>query len=340
VKCGDCISLSFPGSDRRHQIIIDAGYSGTYHKTLGPYLKHLKASGDQIDLFVVTHIDNDHIGGMKPFVKEFGRDEFVQSFWFNWSQYSFSIEESSSRQISVSQGMELRDYLIKERRMQSKNIESGCEYSVGDAKLIVLSPDKDSMKKLQKKWDKVEKIKLEEKRTISAPTFDYHLSIEKLLENPFEEDSTVENGSSIAFIFQCSDFKMLCLADAHPSVICRSLQHLGYSADEPLPVDYVKVSHHGSKANTSPELLHLIDCSNFIISADALNQHKLPNKEALARIAQDHRSKYTDKLLKFWFNYENENTRKIFSEGEMERFGIECIFPSKGNNFLRIEHML
>ena len=44
---------------------------------------------------------------------------------------------------------------------------------------------------------------------------------------------------------------------------------------QPLKIDYVKVSHHGSKANTNDELLSLLDCNNFIISANG-RHHGLP----------------------------------------------------------------
>ena len=58
--------------------------------------------------------------------------------------------------------------------------------------------------------------------------------------------------------------KILLLADSHPSVIVASLRALYYSETQKLTVDYMKVSHHGSRYNTSPELLSLINCRQFI----------------------------------------------------------------------------
>ena len=59
--------------------------------------------------------------------------------------------------------------------------------------------------------------------------------------------------------------KILLLADSHPSVIVASLRALYYSETQKLTVDYMKVSHHGSRYNTSPELLSLINCRNLFL---------------------------------------------------------------------------
>jgi hypothetical protein len=52
---------------------------------------------------------------------------------------------------------------------------------------------------------------------------------------------------------------------------------------KPLEVDLVKVSHHGSKGNTSPELLSMISSKRFVISTNGAI-HSLPDKQCLARI--------------------------------------------------------
>lgn len=69
-----------------------------------------------------------------------------------------------------------------------------------------------------------------------------------------------------------------------------------YSTDNPLSVDYVKLSHHGSQHNTSPEFLKLIECQNYIISTNG-SGHGHPDKRTLARIADRHPHST------IWFNY-------------------------------------
>jgi hypothetical protein len=72
-------------------------------------------------------------------------------------------------------------------------------------------------------------------------------------------------------------------ADAHPGAIETSLRSLGASEASRYKLDCFKVSHHGSKANTSPELLKIIDCTCFAFSTDG-SRHGHPDPEAIARI--------------------------------------------------------
>ena len=83
---GDCIYLEFPDPDFR--ILIDGGYAKTYHKYLKKFLLNLAAEGKRLNLIVVTHIDNDHINGIKSLLQENGNAKDPQiigidEIWFN-----------------------------------------------------------------------------------------------------------------------------------------------------------------------------------------------------------------------------------------------------------------
>ncbi|MTV91723.1 hypothetical protein, partial [Streptococcus pneumoniae] len=70
------------------------------------------------------------------------------------------------------------------------------------------------------------------------------------------------NGSSIAFIFEYEEKKILFGADAFPTVLLESLERL--SPDGNVSFDAVKVPHHGSKGNLNHSLLEKINCSNYL----------------------------------------------------------------------------
>ena len=83
---GDCIYLEFPDSDFR--MLIDGGYAKTYQKYLKKFLLNLAAEGKRLNLIVVTHIDNDHINGIKSLLQENGNAKNPQiigidEIWFN-----------------------------------------------------------------------------------------------------------------------------------------------------------------------------------------------------------------------------------------------------------------
>ncbi len=83
---GDCILLDFIKEDYR--ILIDGGYAETYRKYLNKYLTELKTQGKKINLLIITHIDNDHIGGIQAFLEENGFAKNpsvigVDEVWYN-----------------------------------------------------------------------------------------------------------------------------------------------------------------------------------------------------------------------------------------------------------------
>lgn len=137
----------------------------------------------------------------------------------------------------------------------------------------------------------------------SKPISIEDLDIEQLSNKYFIEDNRYPNGSSIAFILCYKDKKVLFLGDSHPTVIEESLREL-YPDLENIWFDVIKVSHHGSKGNTSPSLLKLIDSDQYFISTNSkLFTH--PDTEVLARII----NRPTEKTRHLYFNYEHDAYR-------------------------------
>ena len=83
---GDCILITIPQEDVR--VLIDGGTSDTYTSCLRERLLQIKEEGKSIDLLVVTHVDNDHIGGIIELLKEngsFAESKIIkiQNIWHN-----------------------------------------------------------------------------------------------------------------------------------------------------------------------------------------------------------------------------------------------------------------
>lgn len=82
---GDCFLISV---DNNYHILVDGGTPYTYTHYLKARLIKLAKEKKAIDLLIVTHIDNDHIGGIIPFIKENGRAFSpqiipVREVWYN-----------------------------------------------------------------------------------------------------------------------------------------------------------------------------------------------------------------------------------------------------------------
>lgn len=329
VFCGDCISIVYTDEEANSKsIIIDAGYAQTYHRTLKQEIVKMK----EIDLFVITHMDDDHIGGMASLINEYPTLP-IKKFWFNYCPIDSDISTQMTNKISVGQALKLRNYLSKNSTILP-TILQGFECRIGLANLKVLSPNEKSYEKYVKLFptDETEKEFLSK---ISARENDYSAAVESFRDVPFIEDSSIPNGGSIAFLFQLFDFKMLFLADAHPSVIVEGLTNLGFSKENKISVDYVKLSHHGSSFNINEALIEMIDCKNYIISTDG-SKHQLPNKKTLSKILLSQ----TINDINFIFNYDNQITRNIFTLKEQNQFGFELTYPSDGKNYYSIKQSL
>lgn len=183
---GDCIYLEFPDSDFR--MLIDGGYAKTYQKYLKKFLLKLAAEGKRLNLIVVTHIDDDHISGIRALLKENGDSRNpkiieIDEIWFN------SLNQCITSR-NAEQGMSFAVKIIL-KSMCSTDIDFECEYKkqnisytngknlaeliqaggyrwnasvvnnlvskgqivqFGDLKITILNPGIETLTKMGKKW--------------------------------------------------------------------------------------------------------------------------------------------------------------------------------------------
>jgi beta-lactamase superfamily II metal-dependent hydrolase len=297
---GDCVLVTHEGPDGVFNILIDGGNGATfkygprgrYAGALRLMLDELKSKGQQIDLAILTHIDDDHIDGLlRAFEAPGYLCDMVKSIWFNSSRLitnHFNTPEISenniylrndSPQTSVKQGDDLEALLSKIGCERQPVVMVGQPLVKGPFTFTILSPDKAKLQKLLHKWPT-----LRDSGQTSGHSTDYSLSLDEIwAKDSFEADPSDYNGSSIAFILEADNKVMMFLGDSHDEIIVRSLRSLGFSESNKLELDLVKISHHGSQYNTSPEFLSLVNSSRYVISTDG-SRHGLPNKRTIARI--------------------------------------------------------
>ncbi|HTF96289.1 MAG TPA: MBL fold metallo-hydrolase [Cellvibrio sp.] len=299
---GDAIFISVKLGLKTTRILIDGGPPYTFKPRengrrsdgdLKRLLDELRSAQVKIDLVILTHVDDDHIGGLiKAFEAPGGLGDIADKVIFNsgrliheYFDASFEPEKdikgnfNQSQNTSISQGNTLEEYLTHLGIWHRKIVKQGCVYNINDCVFTFLGPDENDLKKLLAKWEKDQG-----RQFTSAPNGDWAKTYEELLRNDaFEEDDSKTNGSSISFILQCGALKFLFLGDAHPSTVISGLSSLEYTEENPLRVELFKVAHHGSKGNTSVELLKLVSTSMYVISTDG-SRHGLPDKVTLARI--------------------------------------------------------
>lgn len=152
-------------------------------------------------------------------------------------------------------------------------------------------------------------------------------SVEEIAKKAFEPDKAVVNGSSIAFILEFRGKRLLFLGDCHPEVVESNLKKiLRKTNQEKMWFDVVKVSHHGSKHNTSVSLLELINSKKYLFSTNGRGKNfSHPDIETIYRIIT------TDNTLnkELIFNYKPFMILNKFNDASlMEEFSYSIQYTN------------
>jgi beta-lactamase superfamily II metal-dependent hydrolase len=170
----------------------------------------------------------------------------------------------------------LKQFWISELKKFDLKFSGSNNKNYDDAFEMLLSWEKESVSKQQKPIN--------------------NATVESLSAKPPTTDKTVTNGSSIAFVLEANERKLLLLGDAHPDIIMSSLNK--YASGAKIVFDIIKVSHHGSYSNISNDLLQIMDSPVYVFSSNG-GKHDHPDKETIACII----NRNTNFKRKLFFNY-------------------------------------
>ena len=304
ARHGDCLWIEYGTGNTINRILIDGGPVSTF-KFIKQRIDNMPEGNKVFELVVLTHVDADHIEGLVRLFVDKPLPFTVKKVWFNgWRQM-----KKAHGLLGALQG-EFLSALLVHRVPRAWDPEDGpwvvqskgklpSDTIADGMKLTLLSPNVKSLDKMAKAWEKAVnksgikpgdleaawKALAKKKQFVpkqgllgAAPNLD------KLLESQFLKDDKTPNGSSIAFLAEFAQKSVLFLGDAHPNVIYESLKKLcAERGVKQLTVDAVKVAHHGSKHNTSKDMLGLIRSPIYMISTNG-DQFEHPDPECIALI--------------------------------------------------------
>lgn len=302
---GDCIFVTISYDGKEFIIMIDGGISLTYsHRgrlgrkedgVLKSKLKQLKEDDRKIDLLIITHVDDDHIGGvLKWFEDQLPSADFVQQIWMN---DDIEVHICKALNNTSAQAASLKTLLKKNNVPFENKIIKGKKILFDWGWMLALAPLVTHHNRMARNiGDELN----------NATNDRYDVNIKTLLEEPYNcGNCSPENEASMAFLLQTKNGEnCLLLGDADIDTIMDSLKNTDGIASR-LKCKWVKLSHHGSKNNFKPELLEMIDAENYIISTNGL-RFGHPDKEVIAYLV--------DKTnAKLWFNYP-ERAKQLFTD--------------------------
>ncbi len=394
---GDALHISYGCGKGRHHLWIDGGLVKSYRESWRRRMRQFAAKGEEIALLVVSHIDADHINGVRAFVEENQRQDEdedsvpIREVWFNQYRHirPYGSQERAEDDVlrvflQLSKREDFVDYIshraarfvplasrlarasaeemvpkgVSEGRTLARLLDGGYPSNArfagsavvregkppvvdlpGGARVWVLSPNGEGLARLFEVWETylkgrdleemlavrgagpmtageslvpgfVQNLMLWDREPFEVPLKgreeDLTRPIDGLARRGFQEDESVANHSSIALLFEYAGRRLLLAGDAYPSVLVEGLREMGYSARCPLKLDAFKLAHHGSRANTSGELLDLVDCSRYLISTSGARFNH-PDKECLARVIWTNRCNPNTTL---YFNYEGTDAER------------------------------
>lgn len=305
ARKGDSLILYFGTKAAPKLAVIDGGPSKVYQSELRPRLFDIRAARGiadtdplDIDLLMISHIDDDHIKGILEFAQELKECADLQkpkfariaTLWHNTFDDiigNSEIPETVTASLaamggadfpqgtdpdmafilsSVGQGRDLRGYAealdwetnnpFDPLVMMDKPNDPKVTRFGGGLSFRIIGPQRDELEKLQEKYDKFLRD-----NNLGRDSAEAALAA--------TQDKSVPNLSSIVTLAEVGGKTILLTGDALGRKVTDALKDRGVtSAAAPLKIDVLKMPHHGSDRNVTPEFFRLIKADHYVFCGD------------------------------------------------------------------------
>jgi hypothetical protein len=354
---GDCLVLEYGTELCPRYVLIDGGPSRVYDDHLRAVLSQIRDAGHKLDLVVLSHVDDDHVNGLLDLAGDLrkqrraGEQETIgiDEVWHNtFSQTAGSeVEErvraltgrpATSRDLmgraaltgrSIRQGDELTreakalDIPINHRFAPGYLITIDAvpePVLLGNLSLQVVGPTKGNLTELKDDWLKW--LEKNEKPLLSRDPAE-------ALRAAAAADSSVPNLSSIMLLAEAEGKRLLLTGDGRGDQVFEGLEKAGLV--EPggrLHVDLLKVPHHGSMRNATPEFFRTVTADQYLISANG--KHDNPDLDTLRWIVEAAGAQ--GRPIQIYVTNATDATRQLVLEREPGEYGYELIEMAPGEH--------
>ena len=353
---GDALVVEYGSGARVHRLLVDAG---TVHAYESVRKRLLERRDRKYEAFVVTHVDEDHIGGAVRLLDDPDLRHRIDHVWFNGYVHS----KRGGNVLGPLDGERLTRAIADGGYRWNAPFANRVSPKVGgpivvpstgdlptfrlagDATLTLLSPSGGKLKRMAAQWEQVvvaaglvpgkgtdlpaRAPQSWDKQVEAMPELLSAAQLAKLAAAT-GTDSSAANGSSIAFILEYGGARALLAADAHPTTLVSALRRFGrMKGEQRVRIDICKLPHHGSRANVTTALIEAIDASCYLVSSDG-RTFGHPDDAALARVLRSSASP-----ARIHCNYASERTRGWVKRAKAA--GGRVFLPASGATSMRVE---
>lgn len=338
---GDCFLLSYGEDETRgalRHILIDGGRRSAY-PLLKARLEEIAEAGEPLELLVLTHIDADHIEGLLAMGDDPKLPLPPQQVWFNGYEQMSKVQPFGERQgDAYSKRLKALGWPLNTAFGGGPvSIEAKPDpFDFAGLEITLLSPDSVKLQLMRDRWANWRTLE-EAKKAAKALQVEAAAGLQRMgreamppvlnvatLAEPTKIDPEPPNGSSIAFVAEWKDKRILLAGDAHPDLLANSLAPLAEREGGRYRIDLFKVSHHGSRGNTTREVVESLDCRRFLVASNG-SRHGHPDPQAIARLLAF--SPPGEKTI--YFNYPPTPRTGPWNDAALRaRHDYDCVFPA------------
>lgn len=318
---GDCLLLHAGTKDKPLLVLIDGGPSGIYDTSLRPRLEQLRAQRApegalQIDLAMISHIDDDHVHGMVDFAaalvelqddrKALPHD--VHTLWHNafddviddgadelrtaaLDVLSQPVGDPRADELrraglaivaSVGQGRELRDHAAKLGWRRNAPFDGPVQLPKEGVRRIWLD-ENTALTVICPHAAQLERLHDAWDKWLQAHPKD---AAKDAASTAAYVDNSPYNLSSIVVLAEAGGKSMLLTGDARGDHVLAGLDEAGVAKDGVTQVAILKLPHHGSIRNLAPDFFERVKATHYVISANGRDGN--PETETLETIVAAH----------------------------------------------------
>ena len=357
---GDALWIEYGDESAPKRLLIDCGRKTAYRTVAG------RLGGDptlNFELFVLTHVDADHIAGAVPLLQDarFGPSK-VKDVWFNEFRHlsptapDGDVESAGDSDEPDTLGPKQGEFFgaVLRDREYPWNLEFDGKTVVvedegelprieldGDMVLTLLSPSWTKLEDMQGRW--IDDLKgssiepgdwktaldvLDTDRSslpdlLGGEEVDWPPDIEHLVEEDFDPDGSEPNGSSIAFLAEFDGRAILFTGDAHAPLLVSNIRRLLAARGQERLKLDALKMSHHGSARNNSQELLELLDCQRYLISTNGTRHNHPDVKALARVLAANDEKVT-----LVFNYRSDETKPWDDEDLRRQHNYETVYPT------------